>query len=292
MGPPSGGGISLLQKINILENYSFDKSEWGSSGYLHKLIETMKYSFADRSKHIGDPDFYNVPIDWLLSKKYAKDIFNKVKFNATSSSDIYPGAANTFLESNETTHYSIVDKYGNAVSTTTTINSSYGSKVVVDGAGFLLNNEMDDFSSKPGEPNQFGLIGSEANKIEPGKRMLSSMSPTIILKDSKTFMVVGSPGGSTISTVVLQVILNVIDFDMDIQQAIDMPRIHHQWLPDEINYEDFGLSSDVIQSLLSKGHKLGGVRTLGRCEGILVDFKNQIFFGATDPRGFGSALGF
>ena len=252
----------------------------------------MKYSFADRSKHIGDPDFYNVPIDWLLSKKYAKDIFKKIKFNATSSSDIYPGAANTFLESNETTHYSIVDKYGNAVSTTTTINSSYGSKVVVDGAGFLLNNEMDDFSSKPGEPNQFGLIGSEANKIEPGKRMLSSMSPTIILKDSKTFMVVGSPGGSTISTVVLQVILNVIDFDMDIQQAIDMPRIHHQWLPDEINYEDFGLSSDVIQSLLSKGHKLGGVRTLGRCEGILVDFKNQIFFGATDPRGFGSALGF
>lgn len=292
MGPPSGGGVSLLQKINILENYSFDKSEWGSSGYLHKLIETMKYSFADRSKHIGDPDFYNVPIDWLLSKKYAKDIFKKIKSNATSSSEIYPGDANTFSESNETTHYSIVDKYGNAVSTTTTINSSYGSKVVVDGAGFLLNNEMDDFSSKPGEPNQFGLIGSEANKIEPGKRMLSSMSPTIILKDSKTFMVVGSPGGSTISTVVLQVILNVIDFDMDIQQAIDMPRIHHQWLPDEINYEDFGLSSDVIQSLLSKGHKLGGVRTLGRCEGILVDFKNQIYFGATDPRGYGSALGF
>ncbi len=292
MGPPSGGGVSLLQMLNILENQSFVQADWGSSSYLHKLIESMKYSFADRSKHIGDPDYYQVPIDWLLSKKYSKEIFGKIKNDATPSSEILPGIANTYSESEETTHYSIIDKFGNAVSTTTTINSSYGSKVVVEGAGFLLNNEMDDFSSKPGEPNQFGLIGSEANKIEPGKRMLSSMSPTIILKDSKPFMIVGSPGGSTISTVVLQVILNVLDFGMDIQQAIDMPRIHHQWLPDVINYEKFGLSSDVIQSLQIKGHKMGELRTLGRCEGIMVDFENQIFLGATDPRGYGAAIGF
>ncbi|HRN25106.1 MAG: gamma-glutamyltransferase [Ignavibacteriaceae bacterium] len=292
MGPPSGGGVTLLQMLNILENYSFTKEEWGSSNYIHKLVETMKYSFADRSKHIGDPDFYNVPIEWLLSKKYAKEIFNKITDVAVPSSEILPGVANSYLESEETTHYSVVDKFGNSVSTTTTINSSYGSKIVVEGAGFLLNNEMDDFSSKPGEPNQFGLIGSEANKIEPNKRMQSSMSPTIILKDDKTFMLIGSPGGSTISTIVLQVILNVLDFNMDIQKAIDMPHIHHQWLPDVINYERFGLSLDVIQSLKNKGQVLGGIRSLGRCEGIVVDSENKIIFGATDPRGYGAAVGY
>lgn len=292
MGPPSGGGVTLLQMLNILENYSFTKEEWGSSNYIHKLVETMKYSFADRSKHIGDPDFYNVPIEWLLSKKYAKEIFNKITDVAVPSSEILPGVANSYLESEETTHYSVVDKFGNSVSTTTTINSSYGSKIVVEGAGFLLNNEMDDFSSKPGEPNQFGLIGSEANKIEPNKRMQSSMSPTIILKDDKTFMLIGSPGGSTISTIVLQVILNVLDFNMDIQKAIDMPHIHHQWLPDVINYERFGLSLDVIQSLKNKGQVLSGIRSLGRCEGIVIDSENKIILGATDPRGYGAAVGF
>ncbi len=292
MGPPSGGGVTLLQMLNILENYTFEKDEWGSSEYLHKMIEVMKFSFADRSKHIGDPDFYNVPINWLLSKKYAQEIYSRVKDYAIPSSEILPGDEKSFSESEETTHYSIVDKFGNAVSTTTTINSSFGSKIVVEGAGFLLNNEMDDFSSKPGEPNQFGLIGSEANKIEPNKRMLSSMSPTIVLKDDKPFMVVGSPGGSTISTVVLQVILNVLNFGMDIQQAIDMPRIHHQWLPDILYYERFGLSLDVIQALKNKRHIFGEKRTLGRCEGIVVDVENQIFFGATDPRGYGAAVGF
>jgi gamma-glutamyltranspeptidase/glutathione hydrolase len=292
MGPPSGGGVSLLQMLNILENKSFEKNEWGSSEYLHLLIETMKYTFADRSKHIGDPDFYDVPLKWLLSKKYAAEIFNNIKNNATPSAEIFPGEVKAINESEETTHYSVIDNFGNSVSTTTTINSSYGSKVVVEGAGFLLNNEMDDFSSKPGEPNQFGLIGSEANKIEPGKRMLSSMSPTIILKNDKTYMLIGSPGGSTISTVVLQVILNVLDFGMDIQQAIDMPRIHHQWLPDLINYEQFGLSIDVIEALKNSGHIFGEIRTFGRCEGIIVDFDNQIFLGATDPRGYGAAIGF
>ncbi|HCY77568.1 MAG TPA: gamma-glutamyltransferase [Ignavibacteriales bacterium] len=292
MGPPSGGGVSLIQMLNILENISFKNEEWGSSFYLHYLIEAMKYSFADRSKHLGDPDYYEVPLDMLTSKSYAKNLFNKIIENATPSSEILPGDVNAFNESEETTHYSIIDNFGNAVSTTTTINSSFGSKIVVEGAGFLLNNEMDDFSSKAGTPNQFGLIGSEANKIEPGKRMLSSMSPTIILKDNKPFMIIGSPGGSTISTVVLQVIFNVLDFGMDIQQAIDMPRIHHQWLPDLIYYERFGLSLDVLNALKAKGYEFGGLRILGRCEGILVDQNNQIFFGATDPRGYGAAVGF
>ncbi|MDP2363319.1 MAG: gamma-glutamyltransferase, partial [Ignavibacteria bacterium] len=292
MGPPSGGGVTLLQMLNILENFSFKKEEWGSSVYFHNLVMAMKYTFADRSKHIGDPDFYNVPINWLLSKKYAKEIANKIDSLSTPSSEIFPGELSKYNESEETTHYSIVDKFGNAVSTTTTINSSYGSDVVVEGAGFLLNNEMDDFSSKPGVPNQFGLIGSEANKIEPGKRMLSSMSPAIVLKENKPFLVVGSPGGSTIPTVVLQVIMNVLDFGMDIQQAIDMPRIHHQWLPDLINYEQFGLSLDVMQSLKNRGHIFGGERTLGRTEGIIIDSDNQIIYGATDPRGYGAAIGY
>jgi len=292
IGPPSAGGISLLQLLNILENNNFSTDEWGSSEYIHKLVESMKYVFTDRSKHIGDPDYYNVPVDWMLSKKYAKTIFVKIGETAIPSENIFPGEVSSNYESEETTHYSIIDKYGNAVSTTTTINSSFGSKIVVEGAGFLLNNEMDDFSSKPGVPNQFGLIGSEANKIESGKRMLSSMTPTIILKDNNPYMIVGSPGGSTISTVVLQVVLNVLDFGMDIQQAIDMPRIHHQWFPDKLQYEKFGLSKDVLTSLKNKGQIIGEERILGRVEGIVVDFNNKIFYGATDPRGYGAALGY
>ena len=292
MGPPSAGGVTLLQMLNILENYNFSHGEWGSSKFIHSLVEAMKFVFADRSKHIGDPDYYSVPIDWLLSKDYGRNIFNRIGENATPSVNIFPGEVPSAKESEETTHYSVIDKYGNAVSTTTTINSSYGSKVVVEGAGFLLNNEMDDFSCKPGVPNQFGLIGSEANKIEPGKRMLSSMTPTIILKDGKPFMVLGSPGGATISTVVLQVILNVLDFGMDIQQAIDKPRIHHQWLPDKIDFESFGLSLDVINSLEKKGHIIGDERVLGRVEGIIADQNNRLFYGATDPRGFGAAIAY
>jgi len=197
-----------------------------------------------------------------------------------------------FNESNETTHYSVIDQNGNSVSTTTTINSSYGSKVVVEGAGFLLNNEMDDFSSKPGVPNQFGLVGSDANKIEPGKRMLSSMSPTIILKNDNPYMIIGTPGGSTISTIVFQVILNVIDFGMNIQQAIDAPHIHRQWLPDKVDYEKFGLSADVLKNLKLKGHIIGDEISLGRCEGILIDPENRTYFGASDSRGFGAAIGY
>ena len=292
MGPPSSGGIALIELLNILENFSFDKKEWGSSRYIHTLAEAMKYVYADRTYHLGDEDFYPVPKKFLLSKEYAKQIASKIKNNAVPSSEISQGKPEEFLESMETTHYSVYDSYGNAVSTTTTINSGYGSKVVVDGAGFFLNNEMDDFSAKPNVPNQFGLLGGEANSIQPGKRMLSSMTPTIVLKDNKPFLIVGSPGGSTIMTVVLQVILNVIDFDINIMKAIEMPRIHHQWYPDEIIYESFGMSVDVMENLLEKGHNIAGPENLGRVEGILINNSDGLIYGATDPRGNGLAKGF
>lgn len=292
MGPPSGGGVTLLEMLNILENYNFDRTEWGSSDYIHKLIESMKFAFADRSKFIGDPSYFNVPLTELISKDYAKKLFDRIKSEAVFASDIIPGSSFYKQESKETTHYCVADKYGNVVSTTTTINSSYGSKVVVEGAGFLLNNEMDDFSSKPGIPNQFGLTGSDANKIQPGKRMLSSMSPTIFLKNNKPFLTLGSPGGSTIPTVVLQVILNVVDFNMDVQKAINMCRIHHQWLPDSLYYEQFCLSSDVLKSLKEKKQNIGSITSLGRVEGIQFNEDNNLFLGATDPRGYGEAKGY
>lgn len=292
MGPPSAGGIGLIQLLNVLENLNFSKGEWGSSKYIHVLVEAMKYVYADRSVHLGDEDFYPVPKGWLLSKRYSKEIFGKISDEAIASEKVFAGNSKLYKESEETTHYSVYDGQGNAVSTTTTINSGYGSKVVVDGSGFLLNNEMDDFSVQPGFANQFGLIGSKANSIEPGKRMLSSMTPTIILKDGFPYLIAGSPGGSTILTVVLQVILNCIDFKMDIQEAINQPRFHHQWLPDQIDYEEFGMAVDVIDNLVKRGHKIGQIKSLGRVEGILIDIENNIIFGATDPRGFGSAEGY
>ncbi|HEX2962582.1 MAG TPA: gamma-glutamyltransferase [Ignavibacteriales bacterium] len=291
MPPSSSGGIALIEALNILENYSFTKEDWNSSTYIHRMVEALRYVYADRSKHLGDEAFYPVPKEWLTSKEYAKTIFSKISDRAISSKDVLPGSE-PMHESMQTTQYSVADQYGNAVSTTTTLNSSFGNKLVVEGAGFLLNNEMDDFSAKPGEPNQFGLIGSEANSIQPGKRMLSSMTPTIVLKDNKPFMIIGSPGGSTIITVVLQAIMNVLDFHMNIQQAIDAPRIHHQWLPDELYYEPFGVSKDTFENLKNMGYIFGGERTLGRAEGILIDQNNNTFYGATDPRGYGQAAGF
>lgn len=291
MPPSSSGGVALIQSLNILENFNFAKEDWNSSDYIHKLAEALKYVYADRSKFLGDESFVKVPKKWLISKEYAKEIFSKITSKAVASGLILPGVPAP-AESEQTTHYSVVDSYGNAVSTTTTLNSSYGSKIVVEGAGFLLNNEMDDFSAKPGAPNQFGLIGSDANSIAPGKRMLSSMTPTIVLKDNKPFIVIGSPGGSTIITVVLQVIMNCIDFGMNIQQAVNAPRVHHQWLPDELSYEEYGLAKDVIENLKAMGYVLSGSKILGRAEGIMVDLSNGTFYGATDPRGYGQAAGF
>jgi gamma-glutamyltranspeptidase/glutathione hydrolase len=290
MPPPSSGGIALIEMLNILENYNFTQQEWGSSAYIHKLIEPMKYAFADRTKYLGDEDFVKVPVDLLISKKYASGIFKMIKDVATPSNEIQPGNKITNHESEQTTHYSVCDRFGNAVSTTTTINSSYGNRIIVEGAGFLLNNEMDDFSGKPGAPNQYGLLGGEANSIQPGKRMLSSMTPVIVLKDHKPWIIAGSPGGSTILTVVLQVLLNCIDFHMNIQQAVNAPRIHHQWYPDEINYEEFGLSEDVRTNLIKLGYKIGDKKILGRSECIMIS--NNYFYGASDPRGFGSAEGY
>ncbi len=296
MPPPSSGGIILVEMLNILENYNFEPNEWGSSTYYHKLVEAMKYAYADRSVHLGDADFYHVPQKGLLSKEYAKSIFDKIGKNATPSSEIKAGNPKQYQESTETTHYSIYDKYENAVGVTTTLNSAFGNKVVVDGAGFLLNNEMDDFSSKPGVPNQFGLIGGEANSIQPEKRMLSSMTPTIVLKDDKPYIIIGSPGGSTIITTVMQVILNCIDFKMDIQTAMDMPRIHHQWMPDKIFFEKYAINLDTAEKLKTLGYKLAdirkGFRILGIAEGIMIDNANRIIYGASDPRGGGSAEGY
>lgn len=291
MGPPSSGGIALIEMLNILENFEFNRSDWGSSGYFKKLCETMKYTYADRSMYLGDPDFVKVPIDFLTSKDYAKTVYKKILKGVVPSSKIAPVDIKMKKESPETTHYSVYDKYGNAVSVTTTINSPYGSKVVVEGAGFLLNNEMDDFSAKPGVANQFGLTGSHANSIQPEKRMLSCMTPTIVLKDDKPVLVTGSPGGSTIMTVVLQVIMNYIDFKMNAVKAVAAPRIHHQWLPDQIDYEAFSIIKDAEEALEKAGYRLGDERTLGWVEAITID-KNGIIDGASDPRGNGSAEGY
>lgn len=296
MGPPSSGGIALVELLNILENFSFEKDDWNSSNYINKLVETMKYVYADRTYHLGDEDFYPVPKQKLTSKKYAKSIFNKLTPHATPSEEINTQLPVELNESTETTHYSVYDKFGNAVSVTTTINSGFGSKIVVEGAGFLLNNEMDDFSSKPGEPNQFGLLGGIANSIQPGKRMLSAMTPTIVLKNEKPYIIVGSPGGSTIITTVLQVIMNVIDFGMNIQEAVNSPRIHHQWMPDIIYLEEFSISKDVKFNLEKMGYKFRdrnkAFRILGSAQSIMIDQKNGNIFGAPDPRRSGSAIGY
>jgi gamma-glutamyltranspeptidase/glutathione hydrolase len=299
MPPPSSGGIALVQMLNILENYNLSDENWGTASYIHKIVEAMKYAYADRTYHLGDADFYPVPIDQLISKDYAKTIFDRIekdKNKAIPSSEIKSLDGNIVYESKETTHYSVYDSYGNAVSTTTTINSSFGSGIVVDGAGFLLNNEMDDFSGKPGVMNQFGLLGTEANSIQPEKRMLSSMTPTIILKDDKPYIIIGSPGGSQIITTVLQVVLNCIDFDMNIREAVEAPRIHHQWLPDTLIYEQCALTEEVKKELLEMGYALADegadLRIIGIAEGIMINNKNKIIYGASDPRGGGLAVGY
>lgn len=297
MGPPSSGGIALVEMLNVLENFTFEKYDWGSSEYINRLVETMKYIYADRTYHLGDEDFYPVPKQKLTSKEYAKSIFDKLTTFAKPSEEIITQIPVEVKESTETTHYSVYDKDGNAVSVTTTINSGFGSKIVVDGAGFLLNNEMDDFSAKPGEPNQFGLLGAEANSIQPEKRMLSAMTPTIVLKNGKPFIITGSPGGSTIITVVLQVILNCIDFGMNIQEAVNAPRIHHQWMPDIIYLEEFAINKDAKENLEKMGYKFGNrnesFRVLGSAQSIMIDEETGNIYGAADPRrGKAKAVGY
>ncbi len=281
MSPPSSGGAHVVQILNILEGYPIGEYGHNSSKTLHLMAEAMKRAYADRSLYLGDEDFVKVPLKGLISKEYAASLRSGIDpYKAMPSKMIAPGKPLPY-ESNETTHFSIVDKFGNAVSNTYTINFSYGSGIVVEGAGFLLNNEMDDFSAKPGVPNAYGLIGGEANKVEPNKRMLSSMSPTIVKKDGKNFLVTGSPGGSRIITTTLQVIMNVIDHGLNIKSAVAAPRIHHQWLPDEIRIEE-GLSQDTIDALKLMGHEVTQKDAMGAIQSIMV--KDGMMYGGVDPR--------
>lgn len=284
MPPASSGGIALIQLLKSVE--SFPLSKWGfqSDSTIQAMVEAERRVYADRASYLGDPSFYNVPQEGLLSPAYNKARMNTMSFDiATLSSDVKQGLPEG-IESEQTTHFSIVDKEGNAVSFTTTLNDSYGSKVVVKGAGFLLNNEMDDFSVKPGAPNMYGLIGGQANRIQPGKRMLSSMTPTILEKDGKLFMVVGTPGGSTIMTSVFQTLLNVIDFGMNMQDAVDAPRFHHQWYPDVVYVEKGAVSAEVRNKLILKGYNFKDRGPMGRVDAILVTPQGNLQGGA-DPRG-------
>ena len=290
MGPPSSGGIALNQLLKGAEMLKVSNLKHNSSDYVHLLSEIESRVYADRATYLGDPDFYNVPQKKLISSNYLSERFGTINKLKTPSNQIKEGDID-FNESEETTHFSIVDKFGNAISVTTTINGAYGSKVVVDGAGFLLNNEMDDFSVKPGHPNMFGLVGGEANSIEPDKRMLSSMSPTIIEKDNNLFMVLGTPGGSTIITSVFQTILNVIDFNMGMQEAVDSKKFHHQWLPDAIIIEKNTLSEENINLLKEKGHTFVERNSIGRMDCILIKDDNTLEGGA-DKRGDNVALGY
>lgn len=281
MSPPSSGGAHIVQILNTLEGYDIGAYGHNSADSMHLMAESMKHAYADRAEFLGDSDFVDVPLKGITSKGYAAETRQQIDpFKARPSLDVRAGDPVAY-ESNETTHFSIVDGYGNAVSNTYTINFSYGSGIVVDGAGFLLNNEMDDFSAKPGVPNAYGLLGGEANKVEPEKRMLSSMSPTVVMKDGKNFLVTGSPGGSRIITTTLQVIMNVIDHGMNVQSAVAAPRMHHQWLPDEIRVEQ-GISADTVGLLQSRGHTVVQKSAMGAIQSIHIE--DGIFYGAADPR--------
>ena len=293
MSPPSSGGVHIVQMLNILSGYDLQADGHNSADYLHKLIESMRRAYADRSKYLGDPDFVDVPTRELMAMNYADDLRSDIDLSkASKSSDILPGALLPY-ESVNTTHYSVIDKNGNAVAVTYTLNFSYGSGHSVDGAGFILNNEMDDFSAKPGSPNGYGLIGGRANAIEPHKRPLSSMTPMIAKKDGQVAFATGSPGGSTIITSVLQLALNVMEWDMNIAEATHRPRMHHQWLPDIVITEP-GISKDTLKALEAMGHNLpkdesgdfahtvlGRVNTVGQ--------SGSYSLGAADPRGPKSA---
>ncbi len=284
MGPPSSGGIILVEMLNMMERFPLGNLGVDSSESLHLKVEVMRRAFADRAQFLGDPDFSEIPGEGLVSKSYARDWVASIEPNWASLSRQVSHGDPLPYESPDTTHYSVVDAEGNAVATTTTINGSYGSGVTVEGAGFLLNNEMDDFSSKPGVPNAYGLIQGEANAVGPGKRPLSAMTPTLVFKDGKLYMVLGSPGGPTIINTVFQIILNVIDFGMDIQEAVDAPRIHHQWLPDYLIAEQDALVRDVEIALLRKGHRVETRQSIGDAHCILIDPETGIRLGAPDPR--------
>ena len=279
MPPPSSGGIHLIQMLNILENFELSNYEHNSYQYVSLLSETMKYAYADRSKYLGDPDFFEVPITEITAKEYAKSISSSIKeLGVLPSSEISPGMYIN-PESIETTHFSIADKFGNVISNTYTINSAFGSGVTIEGTGILMNNEMDDFSGQPGVPNQFGLLGGVANEIEPAKRPLSSMTPTIVFDEGEPFLAIGSPGGSRIITAVLQIILNVVDFEQSLEEATGSKRIHHQWYPDDIDIEE---NYDQLNQLIDLGYEVDIIDTATCTQSIMID--NGEFIGVSDLR--------
>jgi gamma-glutamyltranspeptidase/glutathione hydrolase len=293
MAPPSSGGITLQQIMKMIEPYDVSTFKQNSTQYIQLLAEAERRAYADRNYFLGDPDFVKIPQKQLLDENYLKDRMKSFSFDkATPSADVSHGDVSVY-ESNETTHYSIVDADGNAVAVTTTLNGAYGSKLYCDELGFFLNNQMDDFSAKPGVPNYYGLVGAEANSIAPSKRMLSSMTPTIVEKNGKLFMLLGSPGGSMIITSVLQTILNVSEFKMTMQQAVDAPRFHNQWLPDDVMVEPDKFDKIVLEKLTSKGYKINEdfAPILGKVDAILVQPDGKLEGGA-DYRGDDKAVGF
>ena len=283
MPPPSSGGIALLQMLGMLSKDNLSATGFQSSGSLHLMVEAMKRAFADRAEHLADPDFHPVPVAKLLDPAYITTRRASIGEQATPSKEIKGMVADN--EGHNTTHYSVVDKEGNAVSNTYTLNTGYGSGVVIPGTGVLMNNEMDDFATQPGKPNGFGLIQSEKNNVQAGKRPLSSMTPTILVQDGKLFAVLGSPGGPTIINTVFQTIVNVVDFRMNIQQAVAGPRFHHQWMPDRIDWEPFGLPADLRAAMQSKGHVFANSGSrMGSCQAILVEASTGDRLVGVDPR--------
>jgi len=295
MCPPSSGGAALVEMLNILEGFNLREYGHGSAQHLHLMAEAMRRAFADRARYLGDPDFNpDMPISRLISKSYAEQVRRSISFNHVSPSD--PVAMSEAYESTETTHYSVVDPAGNAVVVTYTLEDGYGSKIVAEGTGFLLNNEMGDFNPWPGRTDSTGKIGTAPNLVKPGKRMLSSMTPTIVAQNGKPYLLVGSRGGRTIINTVLQVIVNTIDFDMDVAEAIAAPRIHHQWLPNVLHIEEFGTTKDSQRLLEMMGHRVQvsrSSRSQGSAMGIMIDPKTSLRLGSADPRAFdGAAVGF